>query len=815
MSQDTKELNQALIEAVEKGNLKAVKEALANGADPNARKGKKHVLDLVPHRKFNIEGELIQAGAWEKRLKGGLVRAVDLYPAAVPIMIERGADINLRTPMGTPILVAASKGDTETVGLLLDAGADPDAGGGFSTALTEAIASRNLEMVELLLGYGGAGTEATGDHLDTTPLTLAAGLGMTTVVESLLALGAQVNRACNRVVAGLQAEPLGESGSTALMMAAKHNHPEAVIALLKAGADPHQKDGEGRTALDWAGSAAAEAFQRAGVTRAEATLGDRLLGAAEAGDLDSLREALAGGADPNVRDDRQRHLGWTPLIWAAAKGHVEVAEALIQAGADLEAAEEGNLQALKWLGSETATETLREQMNMTLARRALAIALEFSRPEVALTLIRAGCALDQKGGLGFAPLHLAVAGGHTQVVEALLEAGADPKIQGPDKVRPLDLAAEKGQSEISELLLSRVKMTKKQLDKALLAACETGQVDLVRRYLKMGADPNAKTKDARQALAIAMCACRFVKISPGERPQRSISVSFTDKGCFALLPIPEDDSLALASALLEAGADPESEGVMDTALMAACRFDHARIVAMLLEAGANPSRVYNERTPRETAELFNSEKALAVLKGAGAKKSPPRTPEPSAAEPPSSFKSAKAPKLLRASRGKSFQSALSEIAELCQSTPVSHDDGSFTLHVKTSVGEIDLESLQDDYLARGCFLAYQSTPSKLWAFPLKDPLKALAFLGTAGPNYDIGPGNIIDWFTSLDRPYRITSLDYDLVGGRFLGTVRAPEELANSMYELCPDTVDQGFMSIEDLAESLGKTDAPFTLWWD
>ncbi len=750
-------------------------------------------------------------------MKGALVWAVDACPAAVPALIEGGADINLRTPMGTPIRVAANKGDLETVGLLLDAGADPDAGGGFSTALTEAITANNLELVELLLGYGGASPEATGEHLDTAPLTLACALGQKSVVESLLALGAKIDRACQRVVGKLGDSPFGEEGSTALMMAAKHDHPEVVSVLLRAGADPNLRDGEGRTALDLATPAVTATFEKEGVTLAAASEGDKLLAAAESGDLNSLSEALVAGADPNVRDQRQRHLGWTPLIWAAAKGHLEVIQALLAAGVDLELAEEGNLQALKWLASETEPKTLRKQMKMTLARPALHIALEFAQPDAALALIRAGCALNEKGGLGFTPLHLAAEGGWTEVVKALLAAGADPKIRGPHKVRALDIASQKGHKAVAEVLLSTTKMTRKQLNKALLSACEAGQVEMVLKYLKLGADPNASTKDGGAALVRAISACRLVPLQPGDSTEGSISVSFTDEGRFALMPIPEEEALAMTSALLQAGADPESEGVMDTALIAAARYRHPEVVKQLLEAGANPKRGYHGESAFSIAKLFQAKEVLAVLESAGithqTSPKPPPMELPEENRPP--YKSARPPKLVRASRGKAFQAALSEIAELCQSDPVSHDDGGYTLHIKTSVGEIDLEGLQDAYLERGCFLAYQSAVSKLWALPLKDPLKALAFVGSAGPNYDVGTGNVIDWFKGLDQPYRITKLGHDLVGGRFLGKVRAPQELAQSMYEICPDTVEQGFMSLEALAESLEAKNAAFTLWWD
>ncbi|MGW4420563.1 ankyrin repeat domain-containing protein [Streptosporangium sp. NPDC004631] len=56
----------------------------------------------------------------------------------------------------------------------------------------------------------------------------------------------------------------------------------------------------------------------------------RLVTAAREGDVNALRTALSGEADPAERDEH----GWAALDWAAGRGDVEAVRALLAAGAD-------------------------------------------------------------------------------------------------------------------------------------------------------------------------------------------------------------------------------------------------------------------------------------------------------------------------------------------------------------------------------------------------------------------------------------------------------------------------------------------------
>ncbi len=190
---------------------------------------------------------------------------------------------------------------------------------------------------------------------------------------------------------------------TGLHAAAWHGDTQAIRRLVAAGADTQARDGAGRTALHVAAFASNDAAARALIEAGadanafEHARYDALTIAAVANDLDMVRLVLELGGDPtNVTSP----YAGTALIAASHLGHVEVVQALIDAGAPLD-----HVNNLGWTA-----------------------------------LIEAVILGD--GGAR-----------HTETVRALVAAGADADLADRDGSTPLDHARRRGYAAMAAILV--------------------------------------------------------------------------------------------------------------------------------------------------------------------------------------------------------------------------------------------------------------------------------------------------------------------------------------------------------------------------
>lgn len=225
------------------------------------------------------------------------------------------------------------------------------------------------EIFQLSAGYDKlrAAAKENGDvwaHEREQAKEALAELGMRIVASDMLraAERGDASRLALFIKAGMSVDARDSRDWTPLMVAAFNGNESAAKLLIENGADPMARDRAGYTPLHWA---ALKGY----------------------GEVVSL---VAHRADCNV----QSNSGLTPLLQAAAAGHIPVMETLLRAGAD---------------------------------------------PNLA-------------SSEGWTPLHKAVANGHEAAVALLLKSGATADVRHTDGTTPLALALKIKRSDIAQLV---------------------------------------------------------------------------------------------------------------------------------------------------------------------------------------------------------------------------------------------------------------------------------------------------------------------------------------------------------------------------
>ena len=268
-------------------------------------------------------------------------------PESIAKMLELGQSIEESSPYGTPIQIAAKNNRTEAVKFLIKNGANifikDDQ---FNTILHYAAFYSNSELIQF------------------------------------------------EIEAGLKVNDMNIAKQTPLSFALKECNPDAIVCLLKAGA---QAD----------------------------VIGDSVITVAtQKKKYELIKRAKELGLNVSSRDSN----GFSALHWAVQLKDTDLIDLLINQGIDIDIPDSQGMTPL--------IQAIRDH-HMTII----------------MFLIEKGANLNKQDIYGSTPLHEAVIASNFEVVELLLKKGANPNIINKELKTPLVLASTNGDYNIMKLLL--------------------------------------------------------------------------------------------------------------------------------------------------------------------------------------------------------------------------------------------------------------------------------------------------------------------------------------------------------------------------
>jgi uncharacterized protein len=193
------------------------------------------------------------------------------------------------------------------------------------------------------------------------------------------------------------------------------------------------------------------------------TSNEQLLQATQRGDREAVLKLLQQGADINVRDAQGR----TPVMIATYQHNTDMVRTLLQAGADVNIRDNNKENPLLHAGAQGWLDILRlaieAHADTRLTNRFGGISIipasERGHVEIVRELLtRTDINVNHVNNLGWTALLEAIIlsngdKAHQQIVQILVDHGADVNLADKDGVTPLQHASERRFNEIERILL--------------------------------------------------------------------------------------------------------------------------------------------------------------------------------------------------------------------------------------------------------------------------------------------------------------------------------------------------------------------------
>jgi ankyrin repeat protein len=192
------------------------------------------------------------------------------------------------------------------------------------------------------------------------------------------------------IAAGAEVDAVNDFGVNPLWLACENRNADAAKLLLEAGADPNSSMMTGESLL---------------------------MTAAHYGNVEIVRALLKAGADVDATEPVRKQ---TPLMWAIDKNHTETALLLLEAGSDINAKTTFDFTPLMFAARNGETEVVKALLDRGADVNGTS---KFMGTNLYL---REGVTDNTRNDPGYSVLQISVHRGHADVVDLLLEHGADP-----------------------------------------------------------------------------------------------------------------------------------------------------------------------------------------------------------------------------------------------------------------------------------------------------------------------------------------------------------------------------------------------------
>lgn len=406
-----------LLEAVQRGDLVAVLSLLQQQADVNGtRADGETALHWAAYRndletaQILIGGDARVDAANEYGITALSLSCTNRSDPMVRMLLEAGAKPNAAQSTGETVLMTCARtGSLTAVRLLLEKGANPNGRETRwrQTALMWALASGHSQVARTLIEHrADINARSIGGF---TPLLFAVQQNDLDSVRLLLAKGADLNYAT-------------EDHGNALTVASASGHEELGLFLLEQGAETDRPDAHGVTALHYT--------MAQGLSLINSLNYDPAYRVVPPSMHDLAKALLAKGANPNARiitrlrlgpDDPSTGMGMegaTPFFLAALGGDAEMMRFMVEHGADHTVTAKGDTTSLM-----AAAGAARGVTQGTLKQR-------LGKPEEAVrVMVKLGADVHATRENGQTALHAAAFAGENEVVEYLVDHGAEVEIE--------------------------------------------------------------------------------------------------------------------------------------------------------------------------------------------------------------------------------------------------------------------------------------------------------------------------------------------------------------------------------------------------